>query len=99
MVVLRREESEFKWRNSRATGAVYSSECRRNVYFSSAIVDQPEACSACLDVLHLPAFQTRISRPMPLEANMRFTPVNRRCPELGAIYLKYKGVRELVEKV
>lgn len=36
---------------------------------------------------------------MPDEANMKFVPKAYRCPELGTIYLKYKGVRELVEQV
>lgn len=30
---------------------------------------------------------------------MKYLPKSYRNPELGTIYLKYKGVRELVEKV
>ena len=36
---------------------------------------------------------------MPNEENMKYVPKAYRNPELGTIYLKYKGVRELVEKV
>jgi hypothetical protein len=97
-VVLRREELEFKWRNSRATGAVYSVKCLRDVYVASRM-ETLEPCSACSDVLHLRTFQTRINVPMPAEEDMCFVPEGHRCPELGNIYLKYKGVRELVEKV
>jgi hypothetical protein len=36
---------------------------------------------------------------MPAKEDMCFVPEGYRCVELGNIYLKYKGVRELVEKV
>lgn len=34
---------------------------------------------------------------MPAEDNFNYTPVRYRNGKLGAIYLKYKGVRELME--
>lgn len=97
-MVLRREELEFKWRNSRATGAVYLAKCLRDVD-STPGTEAIEPCSACGNILHLRAFQTRINVSMPAEEDMCFVPEGYRCPELGNIYLKYKGVRELVEKV
>lgn len=97
-VVLRREELEYKWRNSRAVGAVYATNCLRDIPVDDPSTD-PSPCSACNALRHLRVFQTRINLPMPTEENFKFVPKSSRCPQLGAIYLKYKGVRELVEKV
>lgn len=97
-VVLRREESEFVWRNSRATGAVYASDCKRLAGVASTI-SKPNPCTACASVQRLRLFQTRIQVPMPADEHMQFVPKAYQCPELGTIYLKYKGVRELVETV
>jgi len=36
---------------------------------------------------------------MPQEKSMKFVPKAPRCTQLGEIYLKYHGVRELLEKV
>jgi hypothetical protein len=36
---------------------------------------------------------------MPTDTNMKYIPVNRRDPEVGSIYLKVKGVQDLVETV
>lgn len=97
-VVLRREESQFVWRNSRATGAVYASDCKKLAGVASTM-ESPNPCLACASVRNLRLFQTRIQVPMPTDDNMRFVPISYQCPELGTIYLKYKGVRELVETV
>jgi len=36
---------------------------------------------------------------MPEEHNLRHVPIEHRCSELGEIYVKYKGVKELLDLV
>ena len=60
---------------------------------------EPVPCTNCVALRTLHTFQVALNRPMPAEENMKFVPVGNRCPELGAIFLKYKGVRQLVEEV
>lgn len=83
---------------SYTTGAVYSAKCLHDVDATPG-TEAIKLCSACYDILHLHTFQTRINIPMPVEEDMCFAPEGYCCMELGNIYLKYKGMHELVEKV
>ncbi|KIM49927.1 hypothetical protein M413DRAFT_60265 [Hebeloma cylindrosporum] len=94
--VLRQEESLYTWKISRSTDAIYASKCESTVYVTPSL--DPHPCSECDALYSIHKFQVAINRPMPDETNMKYVPKAYRCPELGEIYLKYKGVRELVEK-
>ncbi|KAJ7508549.1 hypothetical protein B0H11DRAFT_2304702 [Mycena galericulata] len=95
-MVLRRELTLQKWKIGRNVGAVFSSDCLRDVLTPDS--HEPQPCSECRKLLKLHTFQVAIRRPMPDESKMKFVPVAHRDPELGKIYLKYHGVRELVEQ-
>lgn len=96
-LVLRQEEIQQVWRISQANQAVYASNCMPIVHTSTSTEDR--ACEACRSLYAVHTFHVAIQRPMPEEKNFKFTPKAYRSPELGDIYLKYKGVRDLVEKV
>ncbi|KAI0054490.1 hypothetical protein BV25DRAFT_1922630 [Artomyces pyxidatus] len=95
-MVLRREEMLFKWRNRRAVNAIFSSNCQGEASSCSS-TGEPQPCTECRNLLKLHTFQVILNRKMPSEKNMKYVPKRYRCPELGGIYLKYEGVRELVE--
>ena len=96
--VLRQEELLFQWRNSRTVGAVFATKCHQET-------TQPQGdsqllpCAECRDLLKLHTFQVVLNRPIPADANMKYTPINCRDPDVSNIYLKVKGVRDLVETV
>ncbi|KAI0067574.1 hypothetical protein BV25DRAFT_1876116 [Artomyces pyxidatus] len=98
-MVLRREQIVYKWRNERGVGAVFSSTCegRGRSKFSSTSKNGDLPCDQCNSLWTLHTFQVVINRKMPDEENWKHTPVGYRGAELGDIYLKYKGVRELME--
>jgi hypothetical protein len=97
-MVLRREELSFLWRNVRgAVGAVFSSCCEKNVEVHGE--KEPFPCAKCTALRSLHTFQVALNRSMPSEENMKFVNFGNRCPELGEIFLKHKGVRKLIEEV
>ncbi|KAF5332101.1 hypothetical protein D9611_008005 [Ephemerocybe angulata] len=95
-MVLRREKSLAVWRNMHDIEAVFSTVCTTTVYCGSDC--DPPPCEACDALYKVHTFQVAIRRPLPKEVNMKFTPKAYRCSQLGEIYLKYTGVRELMEK-
>jgi hypothetical protein len=97
-VVLRMERKLYKWMNYRHLGAVYSTACEGEVMVSGIDVE-PQPCRICQSLLHLHTFQVQLNRPMPTEKNMKYVPKIYRDEALGSLYLKIKGVRELVEEV
>ncbi|KAJ6594796.1 hypothetical protein B0H19DRAFT_1284500 [Mycena capillaripes] len=94
-MVLRRELSLQKWRLARAVGAVFSTTCLQDVL--TAADREPEPCAECRALYKIHAFTVCIHRPMPKEKTMKYVPLGFRDPELGALFLKYQGLRELVE--
>lgn len=60
---------------------------------------QPTPCEKCRALLHVGVFRTQLNRPMPDESDMKYTPILYRNKEEGDIYLKYKGLRQLIEEV
>jgi len=96
-MVLRREELTQLWKISRSTSSIFSSACEVTVHGSASAPLRP--CSECDGLYKVHKFLVAINRPMPNEEDMKYVPKAYRNPELGTIYLKYKGVRELVEKV
>jgi hypothetical protein len=97
-MVLRQEESLFQWKNSRAVGAVFSTKCSNDVAGRQGD-GELLPCVQCHDLLKLHTFQVALNKCMPADANMKYTPNNRRDPEVGDIYLKVKGILDLVETV
>jgi hypothetical protein len=95
--VLRLEANRYLWRNNHAIRAVMSSRCEGDVLNLGENVE-PTPCNACRSLLTLHTFQVALNRPMPSEENMKKVPKVYR-GELEEIYLKYRGVRQLVEMV
>lgn len=96
-MVLCREEALQKWKVSRSVGTIYSAKCESIVHMS--IDKSPTPCVECLALHKTHSFVVALSRRMPLEENMKFVPLAHRCSDLGELYLKYKGVRQLLERV
>lgn len=94
-IVLRREQTLYAWINHFETGTVASSHCAGTRPVSSA--DTP--CESCSSLLSLHTFQNQLNKKMPKEENMKYVPKEYRNKVLGEIYLKYKGVRQLLEAV
>ncbi|KDR66292.1 hypothetical protein GALMADRAFT_283972, partial [Galerina marginata CBS 339.88] len=94
-LVKRREQFLHKWINSRAVGAVFSTRCEQTVYCLREGEYLP--CDNCVALHRLHTFQVQLTRTMPDDKNMRYVPKGHRNTELGEIYLKYKGVKELLE--
>ena len=61
--------------------------------------DVPAPCISCVELRKIHVFQNVLNRKIPDENNMKYVPKNYRCRELGSIYLKYNGVRQLIEEV
>ncbi|KAJ6524888.1 hypothetical protein DFH09DRAFT_1372073 [Mycena vulgaris] len=94
-MVLRRELSLQKWKLARGVGAMFSSTCLSDV--QTIMGEDPVPCSECRALLSLHSFKVSIHRPMPAQKAMKYVPIGYRDPELGALYLKYVGLRELIE--
>ncbi|KAJ6493278.1 hypothetical protein C8R45DRAFT_1073220 [Mycena sanguinolenta] len=94
-MVLRRELSLQKWKIARSVGAVFSTDCVRDV--PTIVGQEPEPCSECARLRKLHTFQVAIHRKMPDENRMKYVPQLYRDTELGRLYLKHRGVREIVE--
>ncbi|KAH7910134.1 hypothetical protein BJ138DRAFT_1114345 [Hygrophoropsis aurantiaca] len=95
-MVLTREHALYKWRNDRNVGAVFSTRCNGTAILLAS-GDVPLPCANCQALRKLHTFQNILNRKMPDEENMKFVPKGYRCHDLGTIYLKYKGVRKLIE--
>ena len=95
-MVLCQEELSQLWKISRATCSIFSSACEVTVHGSASV---PHPCSECDGLYKVHKFLVAINRPMPNKEDMKYVLKSYCNPELGTIYLKYKGVRELVEKV
>lgn len=96
--VIRKETTLYAWRNQRSLGAVFSTSCADNVSVRSLTVE-PEPCFSCTRLRALSSFRTQLLRPMPDDANMKYVPKSWRDETLGNLYLKYHGLRNLVEQV
>ncbi|KAJ7355749.1 hypothetical protein DFH08DRAFT_772956 [Mycena albidolilacea] len=94
-MVLRRELSLQKWKLARSVGAVFSTDCVRDV--ATAVDGDAKPCSECAGLHKLHTFQVAIHRKMPNEKRMKYVPEGYRDTELGTLYLKHRGVRELIE--
>ncbi|KAH7929600.1 hypothetical protein BV22DRAFT_1029216 [Leucogyrophana mollusca] len=94
-MVVRYEQSNYKWLNRRDVAAVFSSTCDG---LSLSKTEDGSPCEQCQGLRKLHTFQNIIQRKMPEEQNMKYVPLGYRCADLGEIYLKYKGVRKLIEE-
>ncbi|KIM80990.1 hypothetical protein PILCRDRAFT_72442, partial [Piloderma croceum F 1598] len=95
-MVVRQEELLFQWKNSRAVGAVFSSKCQKET-LGHQDDNQLLPCTECRDLLKLHTFQVALNRPIPDDANMKFMPISHQDLDVGDIYFKVKGIRDLVE--
>ncbi|KAJ6521817.1 hypothetical protein DFH09DRAFT_1424506 [Mycena vulgaris] len=94
-MVLGREITLQRWNIGRAVGAVFSASCLRDV--TTLDGDEPEPCTECWGLYKLHGFKVAIHRPMSEENSMKYVPVAYRDKELGTLYLRYHGVRDLIE--
>lgn len=94
--VLRRESQLLRWRNVHALSAVYAVQCEKDV--DARIGEDPRPCAKCTGLHRIHVFQAALNRPVPDEQNMKFVPHTHRSSALGKLYLKYKGLRALVDE-
>ncbi|KAF5370924.1 hypothetical protein D9615_009810 [Tricholomella constricta] len=94
-MVIRRQEVLASWKIARQVEAVFSVKCEENVH--TPVGTDPLPCPACKSLYKLPSFQAALRRPLPAEHNMKYVPKAYRNTALGEIYLKFHGVRELME--
>ncbi|KAF9230139.1 hypothetical protein BU15DRAFT_83998 [Melanogaster broomeanus] len=94
-MVLSKEQASFRWLNRHNIGAVFSAECEE---MCPPIDGERATCRHCQQLRKLHIFQNVLNRKEPPERNMKFVPKAYRCQELGSIYLKYEGVRQLIEQ-
>ncbi|KAJ6504529.1 hypothetical protein DFH09DRAFT_943717 [Mycena vulgaris] len=94
-MILRREVTLQKWKIGRSVGAVFSASCLRDVPTPDGA--EPQPCTECQNLYKLHGFKVAIHRPMPAEIAMKYVPVAYRDKELGTLYLRYQGVRDLIE--
>lgn len=97
-MVLRREKTLFQWTNDRSVGSVFSSMCEDEVRVTGADT-QPRPCTSCEDLWGLHTFQVVLRRKMPSQKNMKHVNKLYRCPDLGELYLKHKGLYDILEMV
>lgn len=95
--VRRREELLFEWVNRHACGAVFSTSCATDVYTADPL--HPEPCTACSGLLKNKRFKSAIHRPPPEKRHLKYVPKLYRSEELGRIFIRYHGARDLVESV
>ncbi|KZV82101.1 hypothetical protein EXIGLDRAFT_567144, partial [Exidia glandulosa HHB12029] len=95
--VRRLEEHSHTWVNRRGVRAVFSTSCHKTLKIPRTQPTRP--CEACSRLRNSKAFKVAINRPLPDDENLKFTPEWSRSPELGLIYARYAGVRDLVESV
>lgn len=96
--ILRRENHLYQWRIVRSAGSVYSTKCLEMVPAKSS-GQCPRPCTKCLDLFALKSFKVALQRKEAPEDRMKYTPFSWRDSAVSDIYLKVKGVRELVENV
>ncbi|KIJ10565.1 hypothetical protein PAXINDRAFT_85879 [Paxillus involutus ATCC 200175] len=95
-MVLTREQAHYRWLNRHNVGAVFAADCEG---MCPPIDGERATCQRCRQLYKLHLFQNVLNRKEPQEANMKFVLKGHRCQELGSIYLKYEGVRQLIEEV
>ncbi|EJD35365.1 hypothetical protein AURDEDRAFT_21815, partial [Auricularia subglabra TFB-10046 SS5] len=93
--IRRLEEKSFKWLNRRGLDAVYSTDCLD--WVDAAKSDDVRPCRNCLQIQNLKVFKNALRRPTPDEKNLKFAPKWTQSSEDARIYMKYAGVRDLVE--
>lgn len=96
-MVLLREETLYKWKNSRAAQAIYAANCEDLI--TCVAGQEPTPCSHCCALYRLHSFRVRLNRSIPDEDNMKYVPKVYQDEDLGNIYLRHRGVRNIVELV
>lgn len=61
--------------------------------------ESPEACINCIKLRSNHIFQNALNRAMPSDDHFKYTPKGYRGGPESEVYLKYEGVRELVENL
>ncbi|KAL1701957.1 hypothetical protein EV121DRAFT_211101 [Schizophyllum commune] len=94
-VVLTEEALRYQWTVSRQTSSVRAQNCLRSVECYND--ESPEACVNCVNLRSNHIFQNALNRAMPSDNNFKYTPKGYRGGPESEVYLKYEGVRDLVE--
>ena len=97
-LVLRRENQLYQWRIVHSAGSVYSTKCVEMVP-TLRHGKEPRTCVECCNLLSLQSFKVALQRKEVTEDKMKYTPIAWRDPDVSDIYLKVKGICELVEQV
>ncbi|KAI0026653.1 hypothetical protein K488DRAFT_34225, partial [Vararia minispora EC-137] len=83
------------WFIRREVGAIFSASCRHEARCSAD--GSHRECEECEALRRHPRFRAAINKPIPAEKNARYTPIEHRQVELGKLYMRYNGLKSLVE--
>ena len=93
--VCRIEANEFQWLNFREQGFVRTAECLKK---SSSRWEPASPCDVCVAVSKDSIFRNALSRKLPKDENLKFTPHGHRAKLAGDRYAKMVGVYDIVRK-
>ena len=93
--VCRLEVAEFRWLNFREQGFIRATSCLKK---SPSLREPAAPCSACTAVSRDPIFRNALSRKLPEDKNLKFTPRGHRATLTGDQYTKMVGIYDLVRK-
>ena len=87
---------QFRWINDHHEERVVSTKCLGMVLMKEDI-DKVDPCVECIALLHLGALRNALSRPIPDDENLKYTPKECLGTLLGKLYAAHLGLREIVE--
>lgn len=91
------EAHRYRWVNRHGLQAVFAKHCVETVRIAA---DQtPPPCATCRAVLRLKAFKNALAHTPTPEENLKFVPKCYREQDIGELYLRFHGLRELVDDV
>jgi hypothetical protein len=99
--VYRAQEQSHTWRLNQNSKRVFAigkgSSCAQDVY--AMTIEEIQPCTACLELLKNPRFQTAIQKPKPIDENRIYTPHQYQASEIGKQFAALRGLSKLIEEV
>ncbi|TEB20216.1 hypothetical protein FA13DRAFT_1801216 [Coprinellus micaceus] len=98
--VYRAQEQSHTWRLNQNPKRVFAigkgSSCAQDVYATT--IEEIQPCTACLELLKNPWFQTAIQKPKPIDGNRIYTPHQYQASEIGKQFAALQGLSKLIEE-
>ncbi|RDB22734.1 hypothetical protein Hypma_009977 [Hypsizygus marmoreus] len=84
---------QWKWRNDRSAGRVFSTSCKKTV----GVHNPPLPCTACCQLLSLKAFKNALNVDVPDDKNFKFNNTVYQGKSHIDLYAKCSGLRWIIE--